>query len=70
MSIAGKIVLINAVLTTLPMYRMPLVYFIQWVINKIDRIYRKFLWQGYTLRPQNIILSPGDRYVDQNKKGN
>lgn len=57
LSIAGRIVLINTVLSALLMYMM-LYFFPQWVINKIDRIHTRFLGQGvYTENTKYHLFS-------------
>lgn len=43
--LAGRIILINVVLSAIPLYFMSVAYLPYWVINKIDSISRRFLWQ-------------------------
>lgn len=46
LSIEGRIVLINTVLTNSLMHLMSLIHMPRWITNTIDRIKRHFLWQG------------------------
>ena len=46
LSRAGRLVLINSVLSALPIYWMSMHLFPDWVIDKIDKIRRDFLWSG------------------------
>ncbi|WVZ60403.1 hypothetical protein U9M48_010430 [Paspalum notatum var. saurae] len=46
LSMAGRITLINACLTSTPIYHMSMYLFHKTVIERIDRCRRKFLWQG------------------------
>lgn len=46
MSIAGRLVLLNVVLSALPMYFMMVMQLPKWVIRKIEKIRRKFMWHG------------------------
>jgi mannosylglycoprotein endo-beta-mannosidase len=49
LSIAGRLVLLNAVLSALPVYFMSCFLLPSWVRNDIDKIRRKFLWHGVTV---------------------
>lgn len=46
LSIVGRIVLLNAVLSALPLYFMMVLRLPKWVITQIDKIRRRFLWHG------------------------
>lgn len=46
LSMAGRLVLVNSVLSSLPVYLMTVLKLPQWVIKEIDRIRRRFLWHG------------------------
>ncbi|XP_039040084.1 uncharacterized protein LOC120178234 [Hibiscus syriacus] len=46
LSFAGRVVLINSVLSMLPLYYMPIFHVPKAVVSKIDKIRRGFLW-GY-----------------------
>ncbi|XP_078173371.1 uncharacterized protein LOC144567180 [Carex rostrata] len=46
LSIAGRLVLINGVLSALPVYYMSCFKIPIWVIQEIDKIRRNFLWHG------------------------
>lgn len=45
LSIAGRLILINAVLSSIPTYFMSVFKLPAWVINEIDKTRRKFLWK-------------------------
>lgn len=55
LSIGGRITLINAVLTAIPVYMMQTFILPKWVIKRIDKARRKFLWHGHKTQ--------GDRYL-------
>ena len=46
LSIAGRLVLLNSVLSSIPVHYMSVLRLPQWVLNKIDKIRRRFLWKG------------------------
>lgn len=46
LSIAGRLVLLNSVLSSLPMHYMMVLALPEWVLAKIDKIRRRFLWRG------------------------
>ena len=46
LSRAGRLVLVNSVLSAIPSYWMAVHRFPKWVIEKIDRIRRNYLWNG------------------------
>lgn len=56
LSIAGRIVLINAVLTSIPTYYMTCLKMPKWVIGKMDRIRRRFLWHGVSPEQKKMSL--------------
>ena len=43
---AGRLTLINSVLTSIPVYHMTVFHLSKWAIKRIDRIRRNFLWTG------------------------
>jgi hypothetical protein len=43
---AGRLALINAVLTSMSVYHMTFFPLTKWAIKRIDRIRRNFLWKG------------------------
>lgn len=57
LSIGGRITLINAALTAVPIYMMQVFLLPKWVINKIDQSRRKFLWHGHKVQVE------GKRYM-------
>ncbi|XP_039122000.1 uncharacterized protein LOC120258608 [Dioscorea cayenensis subsp. rotundata] len=46
LSLGGRLTLVNSVLSAIPTYWMPLFKVLCWVIKKINRIRRDFLWSG------------------------
>lgn len=57
LSIAGRLVLINAVLSSLPVYFMSCLNIPAWVIKEIDKIRRRFLWHGVTQETKKLSLA-------------
>ena len=57
LSVAGRIVLLNAVLSSLPTYYMTVMRLPQWVIKAIDKIRRHFLWHGVSEQSKKIHLA-------------
>lgn len=47
LSIGGRITLLNATLTAMPIYMMQTFLLPKWVINRIDKVRRAFLWHGH-----------------------
>lgn len=65
LSIAGRLVLLNSILSALPMHYMSVMRLPEWVIEEIDRIRRRFLWKGakeqakgYNLVDWEIVCQP------------
>jgi hypothetical protein len=65
LSIAGRLVLLNSILSSIPMYIMSVLKLPQWVINAIDKIRRTFLWhgandqrKGYNLVDWEVVCEP------------
>ncbi|XP_020267043.1 uncharacterized protein LOC109842598 [Asparagus officinalis] len=46
LSIGGRLTLLNSVLSSIPLYYMSFFKLPKWVINAVDKIRRKFLWNG------------------------
>ncbi|KAJ4766125.1 RNA-directed DNA polymerase (reverse transcriptase)-related family protein [Rhynchospora pubera] len=59
LSIAGRTVLLNACLSSLPIYFMSAFKLPSWVIRKVDALRRNFLWHGN--RQGKLILVSWDR---------
>ena len=58
LSIGGRLTLMNATLTAMPMYMMQTFLLPKWVTKKIDQIRRRFLWHGHRnqkTRGMNLI---------------
>jgi hypothetical protein len=47
LSMAGRIVILNSVISAITMYHMTVFMLPEWVIKAIDRIRRQFLWHGH-----------------------
>lgn len=47
LSIGGRVTLINATLTAMPVYMMQTFMMPKWVIKQIDKVRRRFLWHGH-----------------------
>ncbi|XP_078152676.1 uncharacterized protein LOC144547863 [Carex rostrata] len=63
LSIGGRLTLVNSVLTAIPLYMLSLYKMPVKVRQQIDRIRRRFLWQGYkkrTVRPFTAEWMPED----------
>ncbi|KAJ4784621.1 RNA-directed DNA polymerase (reverse transcriptase)-related family protein [Rhynchospora pubera] len=56
LSIAGRLVLINSCLSSLPTYFMSVFKLPLWVIKKIDAIRRSFLWHGSVAAKRKLIF--------------
>jgi hypothetical protein len=64
--LGGKVVLLNFVLTSIPLYYLPLYKILSWCLLKIDKIRRSFLWarvdngshRYITLMRWSIIYTP------------
>ena len=46
LSRGGRLVLANPILTTMPFNMMPFYHFPKWVRNIINKVRRRFLWEG------------------------
>lgn len=46
LSLGGRLILLNSVLTALPLYLLSMYKATKYVIKKTDTVRRKFLWQG------------------------
>ncbi|XP_078169794.1 uncharacterized protein LOC144564134 [Carex rostrata] len=57
LSIAGRLTLLNAVLSALPTYFMSCLKLPVWVIKDIDKIRRHFLWHGVTQQKKKLNLA-------------
>ena len=65
LSIAGRLVLLNSILSSLPIYYMSVLKLPQWVLSEIDKIRRRFLWHGaadqvngYSLANWDMVCQP------------
>lgn len=46
LSLGGRLILLNSVLTAMPLYLLAMYKASKYVIRKIDKVRSKFLWQG------------------------
>ena len=67
MSIAGRTVLINSSLSNSPIYRMSIYLLPKTIIARMDKVRRKFFWQGGGTK-KNIICSSGLKFVSTKKR--
>ena len=56
LSIAGRLTLLNSILSSLPVHFMSVLKLPEWVILKIDKIRRNFLWHGVTDQKKGFNL--------------
>lgn len=56
LSIGGILTLLNSVLTTIPLYALSVYKLPLTVIKMIDKIRRRFLWQGNSKKKKYILL--------------
>ena len=57
LSLGGRITMINAVLSSVPLYTLSLYRLPKKVLTKIDQIRRQFLWQGTGLKKKYHLLN-------------
>lgn len=57
LTMAGRVVLINSVLTALPVYFMSVCKIPVWALNEMDTIRRNFLWNGSQSNQNKIHLA-------------
>ena len=63
LSMGGRLVLLDAVLSSIPLYYLAIFQALKWCIDKIDKIRKQFLWAGPDLGKKNSILSNGIQCV-------
>lgn len=54
---AGRLVLLNSILSSVPIYIMLGLKIPQWVIDEIDKNRRRFLWHGTTEQQKGYNLA-------------
>ncbi|XP_078150208.1 uncharacterized protein LOC144545516 [Carex rostrata] len=72
LSIGGRVTLINATLSAMPIYFMSTFMLPKWVLKRIDKIRRKFLWHGHKENQQQnryISLVAWDTVITPKIKG-
>ncbi|KAJ3680345.1 hypothetical protein LUZ60_016623 [Juncus effusus] len=55
LSIGGRVILINSVLSSLPVYLFTAFKFLKWVLKEMERIRQKFLWKGSKEQGFNLV---------------
>ncbi|KAJ3686366.1 hypothetical protein LUZ61_015530 [Rhynchospora tenuis] len=68
-SVAGRLVLLNSCLSSLPVYYMSVFKFPISVIHKIDRLRRDFLWHGNHLGQRKLSIVPWDMVIKPKQCG-
>jgi len=56
LSLGGRITLLNACLSSMPLYSMSMYLLPKSVVRKIDVIRKRFFWQGSTLRRKYHLM--------------
>lgn len=69
LSIAGRLILINAVLSSIPTYFMSIFKLPEWVIQEIDKIRRNFLWKNVNEDKRGMALANWDLICRPKKFG-
>ena len=61
LSLGGRLVLLNSVLSSIPIYFMSFYKFPGWVVKQIDKIRRNFLWKGaeYSITKKHSLIAWG-----------
>jgi hypothetical protein len=67
LSIGGRLVLINSVLSNMVLYMLSFFLLPKWVLNRLDFFKSRFFWQGdnekkkYRLAKWSVVCSPKDQ---------
>ncbi|KAH7676557.1 hypothetical protein IHE45_07G024900 [Dioscorea alata] len=69
LSLGGRLTLLNSVLSTVPVYWISVFKLPIWVLNKIYKIRRDFLWKGPELGPKGIRPVAWNRICRPRKLG-
>ncbi|XP_039134368.1 uncharacterized protein LOC120271757 [Dioscorea cayenensis subsp. rotundata] len=69
LSLGGRLILINSVLSALPTYWMSIFRLPKWVVKRIDGLRRDFLWKGPDLDRPKCVWSTGLDCVSLGIKG-
>jgi hypothetical protein len=62
---SGHLVLTKVVLSTIPTYKIMATQLPGWAIDEIDRIRRKFFWEGVDVSVRGKGMVAGPRYACQ-----
>lgn len=68
MSVGGRLVLINSVLTSLVMFMLSFFEVPKGVLERIDYFRSRFFWQGDNHKKKSIDLLDGISYVNQKNR--
>jgi hypothetical protein len=60
LSLGGRLVLLNSVLSAIPLYYLTLFKVPSWIIIKIDRIRKRFLWASFDILRKKYHLVKWD----------
>ena len=66
---AGKVILMNSVLTSLPIYQCSVLLAPKTIINKIDELLRRFLWEGGRNCEKKLHLVSWDKVTKSKMEG-
>ncbi|KAJ1703910.1 hypothetical protein LUZ63_003689 [Rhynchospora breviuscula] len=69
LSSAGRLVLINSCITSMPLYFMSAFQVPKWVLKEIDTIRMNFFWQGNSMDRRRLIMVPWDTICTPKKQG-
>ena len=69
LSRAGSLVLINSILSAIPIYWMSMHLFPKWVVDTIDKLRRDFLWSGENPNSSLKCLVNWDTVCKSKKEG-
>ena len=67
MSLGGRLTLINAVLSSIPIYMMSFYELSRWVIKRIGSLRKNFLWQGGEEGSKGYHLISWERVCKKNE---
>ena len=68
LSIGGRIVLIKACLSSIPIYCMPMYLLPKTIVKRLDRTRKRFFWQGSDTKKKNTIWLNGPVSANQRER--
>ena len=66
---AGKVILMNSVLTSLPIYQCSVLLAPKTITNRINELLRRFLWEGGRNCEEKLHLVSWDKVTRPNMEG-